>query len=242
MISGMRKAPPISISSPRETIASRPFASVLSTSSTAAALLLTIGCVLGPGEFAQQPAQHVVTLAAPATVEVEFERHRIAHCRDGGGDGFLGDQRAAEIGVQHGAGEVVDRSEARGGVRFQAGEGGGRRLLGTDHVAPAGARRGERGPHRVDDRVPSEPLDRERSGLRAQHLIDRGQPAQIGSHDRRHGGFGHSASASFWSMILSESRRPLFGIMVSMPSLTGLRHTGAAGHTAPNDQRGTECD
>src|SRR5580704_14953006 len=41
MISGMRKAPPISISSPRETIASRPLASVLSTSRTAAALLLT---------------------------------------------------------------------------------------------------------------------------------------------------------------------------------------------------------
>ena len=41
MMSGMRKAPPISISSPRETMASRPFASVLSTISTAAALLLT---------------------------------------------------------------------------------------------------------------------------------------------------------------------------------------------------------
>ena len=41
MMSGRRNAPPISISSPRETIASRALASVFSTSSTAAALLLT---------------------------------------------------------------------------------------------------------------------------------------------------------------------------------------------------------
>ena len=41
MMSGMRKAPPISISSPRETTASRPSASVFSDSRTAAALLLT---------------------------------------------------------------------------------------------------------------------------------------------------------------------------------------------------------
>ena len=41
MMSGMRKAPPISISSPRETTASLPLAKVLRTSRTAAALLLT---------------------------------------------------------------------------------------------------------------------------------------------------------------------------------------------------------
>ena len=41
MISGMRKAPPISMSSPRDTTASRPLESVFRHRSTAAALLLT---------------------------------------------------------------------------------------------------------------------------------------------------------------------------------------------------------
>ncbi len=58
MISGMRKAPPISISSPRETTASRPPASVLSTSSTAAALLLTTVASSAPVSSHSRSAHH----------------------------------------------------------------------------------------------------------------------------------------------------------------------------------------
>ena len=79
MISGMRNAPPISISSPRETMASRPCASVLSTSSTAAALLLTTVASSAAGQLAQQLAHVIVALAAPTAVEVELERDGFAH-------------------------------------------------------------------------------------------------------------------------------------------------------------------
>ena len=48
MTSGMRKAPPISTSSPRETITSLPRASAASVSSTAAALLLTTVAASAP--------------------------------------------------------------------------------------------------------------------------------------------------------------------------------------------------
>ncbi len=55
MISGMRNAPPISMSSPRDTITSRPFASVFNTSSTAAALLLTIVASSAPVRSHKDP-------------------------------------------------------------------------------------------------------------------------------------------------------------------------------------------
>ena len=48
MMSGMRNSPPISISSPRETMTSRPWASVSRASSTAAALLLTTSASSAP--------------------------------------------------------------------------------------------------------------------------------------------------------------------------------------------------
>src|SRR5580704_12841817 len=56
MMSGMRNAPPISISSPRETITSRPSASAFSTSSTAAALLLTAVAASAPVSLSNQGA------------------------------------------------------------------------------------------------------------------------------------------------------------------------------------------
>ena len=61
----------------------------------------------------------VVALAAIAAAEIELERDRVAHRRDGGLDRLLGDQRAAEIGVQHGAGEIEHRPQARARARFK---------------------------------------------------------------------------------------------------------------------------
>ncbi len=73
------------------------------------------GGVLGAGQLAEKAAQMIVALAAPAAVEVEFERHGAAHRRDRRLDRCLGEQRAAEIGVQHGAGQIEDRPQARRG-------------------------------------------------------------------------------------------------------------------------------
>ena len=55
MMSGMRNAPPISISSPRDTIASRPPARVLRQSSTAAALLFTTVASSAPVSAQSRP-------------------------------------------------------------------------------------------------------------------------------------------------------------------------------------------
>ncbi len=53
----------------------------------------------------------VVALAAPAGGEIEFERDGFAHGGDGGVDGGLGEDGAAEVGVQHGAGEVENGAQ-----------------------------------------------------------------------------------------------------------------------------------
>ena len=120
MMSGMRNAPPISISSPRETIASRPRASVLSTSSTAAALLLTTVASSAPVSSQSRSRTMIVALAAPAASQIELKRNRIAHRDRRRLDRLLGDQRAAEIGMQHGAGEVEDRAQVRSRLIFKA--------------------------------------------------------------------------------------------------------------------------
>ena len=78
------------------------------------------GRVLGAGQLAQQAAHVVVALAAAAAVEVEFERDRVAHRGDRGFDRRLRQKRATEIGVQHRAGEVEDRLEARRGIGLKA--------------------------------------------------------------------------------------------------------------------------
>ena len=122
MMSGMRKAPPISISSPRETIASRPRARVLTASRTAAALLLTTVASSAPVSSTMQVAHDGVALAALAAVEVELERQGVAHGGDGGLDCLLGEQRPAEVGVQHGAGEVEDGADLGSGGGVEAGE------------------------------------------------------------------------------------------------------------------------
>ena len=58
---------------------------------------------------AMQPGRDViVALAAAAAREIVFQRGRRAHGRDRGLDRLLGQERAAEIGVQHGAGEIED--------------------------------------------------------------------------------------------------------------------------------------
>ncbi len=63
---------------------------------------------LGAGEPRQPRHNVLVALAAGAAREIVFERGRRAHRLDGGLDGFLGEQRAAEVGVQHRAGQVED--------------------------------------------------------------------------------------------------------------------------------------
>ena len=90
MMSGMRKPSPISISSPRETMTSASFASVLRTRNTAAALLLTTMADSAPTSSASRRAGVDVALAAFAARDIVFEI-RVAgggcvDLRDGGSE------------------------------------------------------------------------------------------------------------------------------------------------------------
>ena len=62
----------------------------------------------------------IVALAAPARRQVELQRRRLAHERDGRLDRRLGEDGAAEIGVQHRAGKVEQRAQVGAVFRIQA--------------------------------------------------------------------------------------------------------------------------
>ena len=117
----MRKPSPISISSPRETITSRPSASAASASSTAAALLLTTSAASAPGQPPQDSRD--VVLARPARpgrqveLEVRVAARRLAHVVERG----LGERRAAEVRVDDDAGRVQDAPERRRSRRCELG-------------------------------------------------------------------------------------------------------------------------
>ena len=113
MISGIRNAPPISTSSPRDTITSRPLASVFRASSTAAALLFTTVAASAPVRCLTRSSMACSRRPrSPWTrsvLEVHRLRGRAQHrvaCR-------LREQRASKVGVQHGARGVDDALEPR---------------------------------------------------------------------------------------------------------------------------------
>ena len=113
MMSGMRKAPPISISSPRETITCFPNARVFRASSTAAALLLTTVALSAPvssqlhprpvrrGPRAR-PRQGRIPDSPPSACQGCDRVHR-----------FVGQQGSPEVGVHHRPGEIEHAAQAR---------------------------------------------------------------------------------------------------------------------------------
>ena len=185
MISGMRKAPPISINSPRDTIASRPLASVLSTSSTAAALLLTTVASSAPVSSRRQIAQNIVAVAALAGVEIVFERDGVAHRRDRRRDRGLGHQGTAQIGVQHRAGEIVDRPEPRrvGGLEPRQRQAGG--VVSRDGKTVA-TQVGKFAAHRVDDGLMPEACRGYLRHRAPHHRVDGRQAAPVFCFGIRH--------------------------------------------------------
>ena len=98
----------------------------------------------------------IVALAALAGREVEFQGDGRAHGGDGGFDRRFGEERAAEIGVQHRAGEIEDGTQVRPRLRRQRGERRARDRVRPARLRFAGAqgvaRRIERLTHRLDRR------------------------------------------------------------------------------------------
>ena len=62
-------------------------------------------------QFGEQAGHQIVAVPAPAGSQVVLKRARRAGRIDHGGDGFLGELGAAEIGVQDGAGQIEDGAQ-----------------------------------------------------------------------------------------------------------------------------------
>ena len=155
---------------------------------------------LGPGQSGQPARDMVVALAAPAAREVVFERRRVAHRRGGGGDRLFRQRRAAEIGVQHGAGQVEDAA-LRG--LHRAGERGGARFDDRRHRGgrAAQASLGQRLSDRVEDQRPPVSGNQRAGPLGAQDPIDGGQPRTALGHDATAGsGSVCVAPGSRWTL------------------------------------------
>ena len=109
----MRKEPPISTSSPRETSTLRPAASAESTSSTAAAPLLTDQRRLGAGETREPALDTRSALPAPAGGEVVLERAVAARHRGHGRLRCGCERGSAQIRMQDHAGRVQHPAQLR---------------------------------------------------------------------------------------------------------------------------------
>ncbi|RCM64869.1 hypothetical protein PA35_02622 [Pseudomonas aeruginosa] len=75
---------------------------------------------LGAGEFADQPGDQVVAVAALAAGQVELQVQRVARGQGDRLDGFVRQQGAAEVGMQHRAGQVEHPPHAAGMLRGEA--------------------------------------------------------------------------------------------------------------------------
>ena len=87
MTSGMRKEPPISTNSPRDTITSRSLARVSRDMSTAAALLFTTRAAWAPVNSQSSSSTWLYLGPAPAFVQIVFQ---VAVISAGDADGFQG--------------------------------------------------------------------------------------------------------------------------------------------------------
>ena len=111
MTSGTRKPPPISTSSPRETITSRPAASAESISSVGGGVVVDDDGRLGAGELGRAAVRRGRRGGRGAAVEVVFESaypRPIALMR---ASADVAERRASEVGVDDHAGGVDHRFE-----------------------------------------------------------------------------------------------------------------------------------
>ena len=119
--SGMRNDPPISTSSPRETMTSPPSASAFSVSSTAAALLLTTMVAtsrpMSPNNLGEQPVHMHIALAALAGRQIKFQVGVALRDFDHALQRRAAQRRAPQVGVQDHA-RRVDHRPQRVGMRF----------------------------------------------------------------------------------------------------------------------------
>jgi hypothetical protein len=150
----------------------------------------------------------IVALAALSVRKVEFERHRMTHRGDCGIDRLLGDQRSAEIGVQHGAGEIEYRPQAWPRAGLEPGKRARDRIVPRDRKARR-ARLPEHSAHGADHSIAPEAADRVGGGGRAHHFVDGREPAGSGftGRHRRTNLTGHVVRSERISLWRAADRR-----------------------------------
>jgi len=97
----------------------------------------------GAGQLTQQLLDYQVALATPAGLQIELQTHRRGQRLPDGTHGLLGQQRTAEIGVQHRAGEIEHRPQREARDRCQrCSHGSGDEVLGQAGAAHSARQRG----------------------------------------------------------------------------------------------------
>ena len=114
MMAGIRKAPPISTSSPLETGTSRFSARVFEQQHDGRRIVVDDKralCARSGGSAARRkPAPRFPLPAAP---EIVFQRTRVPRGPGHGLDGFAGQRRTPKIGMENGSGKVEDGRQSR---------------------------------------------------------------------------------------------------------------------------------
>ncbi len=109
--------------------------------------------ILRAGERAKEASHMIVALAALARRQVKLQRAWLAHGRGGRFYRRLGEHGAAEVGMQHRAGEVEQRSQTRAASRFKSGERFERQFVRAWRRGRAGPQRRARLPERYANRA-----------------------------------------------------------------------------------------
>jgi len=145
---------------------------------------------LGAGELAQHPLHHVVAVAAAAACEVVFERAGMACRHDQGVYRLIRQRRAAQVGMQYGAGEVehplqagrVALRQMRRKMDRQAGFG----VVDQCAIARGLAGRIEHAAHAGEHRFAAVFGDERGDRAPAEDAVDRGRTEMRGAmHDRQ---------------------------------------------------------
>jgi hypothetical protein len=134
--------------------------------------------VLRAGQLAQEIAQDIVAVAAPAGAKIVLERDGMAHRISSRRDCRLGHHGATQVGVQHSAGEIVDGLEARGVRRVEARQREGGGVVRCDREAVTAQLR-KLQPHRTGDGLMSEARRRDLRRRAPHHRVDGGQAAPV---------------------------------------------------------------
>ena len=141
--------------------------------------------ILRAGQLAEKITHEIIALAATASSQIELQRNRVAHRDHRRFDRGLGDDRPAQIRMQHGPRKVEDGAEVRSRLIFKA---RGHAAAKSSLLAKLPLLRASASTLRTvadDGGAPETLLCLNQCGV-PHHLVDRGKLAQCGGYDLFH--------------------------------------------------------